>query len=88
MALLVASCQISRDGSGRATDNAFVEQLWRSVKWEGIYLNPVEDGTRLYQQLNAYFAYYKHHRPHQVVKGKHRRPSTPKRLASTPNPFA
>ncbi|SHL96212.1 putative transposase [Hymenobacter psychrotolerans DSM 18569] len=68
-ALLAAGCQISRDGRGRATDNAFVERLWRSVKWECVYLNPADDGQHLYQQLQAYFTYYNHHRPHQALKG-------------------
>lgn len=69
-ALVQAGCRISRDGRGRATDNAFVERLWRSVKWECIYLNPAEDGQHLYQQLLAYFTYYNHHRPHQALKGQ------------------
>ena len=63
-ALLDAGCRISRDGRGRATDNAFIERLWRTVKWEHIYLNPADDGRHLYQQLQAYFAYYNHRRPH------------------------
>lgn len=68
-ALLAAGCRISRDGRGRATDNAFVERLWRSVKWECVYLNPADDGQHLHRQLQAYFAYYNHHRPHQALKG-------------------
>ena len=48
-ALLAAGCRISRDGRGRATDNAFIERLWRTVKWEHIYLNPADDGHHLYQ---------------------------------------
>lgn len=69
-ALLPAGCQISRDGRGRATDNAFIERLWRSVKWECVYLNPATYGAHLYQQLRAYFTYYNHHRPHQALKGQ------------------
>jgi len=69
-ALLAAGCQISRDGRGQATDNAFIERLWRSVKWEGAYLNPATDGGHLYEQLQAYFTYYNHHRPHQALKGQ------------------
>ena len=65
-ALLHAGCHISRDGRGRATDNAFIERLWRSVKWECVYLNPATDGQHLYQQLH----YYNHHRPHQALKGQ------------------
>ncbi|SHL95772.1 putative transposase [Hymenobacter psychrotolerans DSM 18569] len=69
-ALRAAGCQISRDGRGRATDNAFVERLWRSVKWECVYLSPADDGHHLYQQLQAYFTYYNHHRPYQALKGQ------------------
>lgn len=69
-ALLAAGCQISRDGRGRATDNAFIERRWRSLKWECVYLNPATDGRNLYEQLQAYFTYYNHHRPHQALKGQ------------------
>ena len=56
-ALLAAGCRINRDGRGRATDNAFIERLWRTVKRGHIYLNSADDGHHLYQQLRAYFAY-------------------------------
>jgi putative transposase len=64
-ALLDAGCRISREGRGRATDNAFIERLWRTVKWEHIHLNPADDGHHLHHQLRAYFAYHNHRRPHQ-----------------------
>ena len=38
-----------RDGISRVTDNAFIERLWRMVKWEHIYLNSVDDGHHLHQ---------------------------------------
>jgi hypothetical protein len=69
-ALLQAGGRISRDGRGRATDNAFVERLWRSLQGEGVSLTPAEDGQPLDQQLPAYFTYYNHHRPHQALKGQ------------------
>ena len=69
-ALLTAGCRISRDGWGRATDNAFLERLWRSVKWELIYLNPADDGRHLHQQLQACYAYYNQRRPHQSLGGQ------------------
>lgn len=69
-ALQDVGCQISWDGKGRATDNAFIERLWRSVKWECVYLNPAQDGHELYEQLAAYFHYYNHLRPHQGLHGK------------------
>jgi putative transposase len=78
-ALLATGCRISRDGWGRATDNAFIECLWRTVKWEHIYLNPADNGHHLHHQLQTYFAYYNHRRPHQILRGK-------RRLRSSPNP--
>jgi putative transposase len=68
-ALLTAGCRISRDGRGRATDNAFIERLWRTIKQEHIYLNPANDGQHLFNQFEAYFAYYNHRRPHQSLQG-------------------
>ena len=56
------------DGKGRATDNAFIERLWRSVKYEKLYLNPAEDGNHLYQQLNDYFHYYNNERRHSTIE--------------------
>lgn len=44
-ALLAASC---RDGRGRATDNAFIERLWRTVIWDHTYLNPADNGRCLH----------------------------------------
>ncbi|MGI4740523.1 MAG: IS3 family transposase [Janthinobacterium lividum] len=68
--LLAAGCCISRDGRGRATDNAFIERRWRTVKWEHIYLNPADNGHQLHHQLHAYFAYYNHRRPDQSLAGQ------------------
>lgn len=58
---------ISMDGKGRATDNIFVERLWRSVKYEHIYLHSHEDGVRLYEGLNTYFSFYNRERLHQAL---------------------
>ena len=69
-ALQAASCQISWDGKGRATDNAFIERLWRSVKYECLYLHPADDGRQVFAQLEAYFAWYNYHRPHQGLNGQ------------------
>ena len=60
--------KLSMDGKGRATDNAFIERLWRSVKYEKIYLNPSENGVQLYSLLNEYFKYYNYERRHQSIK--------------------
>lgn len=59
--------KLSMDGKGRATDNAFIERLWRSVKVEKIYLNPTHDGLELYLLLAEYFGYYNNERRHQSL---------------------
>ena len=59
--------QISMDGKGRATDNIFIERLWRSLKYEYVYLNPEDDGIGLYQGLKEWFRFYNHERHHQTL---------------------
>ena len=59
--------QISMDGKGRAIDNIFIERLWRSVKYENIYLNVYENGVDLYKGLEQYFEFYNHERIHQSL---------------------
>lgn len=61
---------ISMDGKGRALDNVFVERLWRTVKYEHIYLNPAENGTILKQGLATYFTWYNQKRPHSTLDDK------------------
>ena len=60
--------KLSMDGKGRATDNAFIESLWKSIKYEKIYLNPPEDGLQLYRLANEYFSYYNFEREHSSLK--------------------
>jgi putative transposase len=62
--------QISMDGKGRAIDNIFIERLWRTIKYEYVYLHAVEDGVQLYDGLNKYFSFYNHQRPHQSLEYK------------------
>jgi putative transposase len=65
-ALLVkANVQISMDGKGRALDNIFIERLWRTVKYEDIYLKAYTDGWQLEAGLRAYFEFYNCRRFHQ-----------------------
>lgn len=59
--------QVSMDGRGRALDNVFVERLWRSVKYEDVYLNAYENGLALYKGLSSYFRFYNEERPHQSL---------------------
>lgn len=59
--------QISMDGKGRAIDNIFIERLWRTVKYEHVYLHAYEDGLTLYKGLNEYFKFYNDERRHQSL---------------------
>jgi putative transposase len=59
--------QISMDGRGRALDNIFIERLWRSVKYEDIYLKNYATVPQLEAGLVEYFHFYNHERPHQSL---------------------
>jgi putative transposase len=65
--LLAAGIAISMDGRGRALDNIFVERLWRSVKYEDIYLKGYASLPELLLGLTEYFAFYNGERPHQSL---------------------
>ena len=58
---------ISMDGRGRAIDNVFIERLWRSVKYEEVYLRDYTDGWQAEESLAAYFRFYNHERIHQAL---------------------
>jgi putative transposase len=62
-----AGIQISHDGKGRAYDNIFVERLWRSVKYEEVYLKSYNSVADARQGLAQYFQFYNHHRLHQSL---------------------
>jgi putative transposase len=62
--------RLSMDGKGRAIDNIFIERLWRSVKYEHVYLFPASDGLECYQGLKTYFKYYNDERRHQSLEDK------------------
>lgn len=64
-ALRRKNVQISMDGRGRWMDNVFIERLWRSVKYEDVYLKAYEDGQQAQQSLAEYFAFYNTTRKHQ-----------------------
>lgn len=59
--------KISMDGRGRWADNVFIERLWRSVKYEEVYLHAYETGSAARAQLGAYFEYYNTRRRHQAL---------------------
>jgi putative transposase len=65
--LEAAGVAVSRDGRGRALDDVFVERLWRSVKYEDIYIKDYERVTELESGLSAYFRFYDEERPHQSL---------------------
>ena len=62
--------RISMDGKGRWVDNVFVERLWRSVKYEHVYLHAYENVSEAKQQLASYFDLYNTRRPHSSLGGQ------------------
>lgn len=64
---LAVGSRISMDGRGRAMDNIFTERLWRSVKYEEVYLNDYATPRQARQGLSAYFQFYNYDRPHQAL---------------------
>ena len=64
---MAAGVSVSMDGRGRALDNVFVERLWRSVKYEDIYIQGYDTVPGLHLGLARYFAFYNDERPHQSL---------------------
>ena len=60
--------QVSMDGKGRWMDNRFIERLWRSVKYEDVYVRDYLDGLELGRGLGSWFRNYNDHRPHQALE--------------------
>ena len=65
--LEAAGVAVSMDGKGRCLDNVFVERLWRTVKYEDIYLRGYETVPELTRGLGRYFPFYNEERPHQAL---------------------
>lgn len=65
--LLEAGVQVSMDGRGRYLDNIFTERLWRTVKYEEVYLNEYETPREARQGLSRYLSFYNAVRPHQAL---------------------
>lgn len=63
-----SNIQISMDGRGRAFDNIFIERLWRTVKYEEVYLNEYRDGNEAYESLEKYFLFYNNQRRHSSLE--------------------
>lgn len=65
-----AEVRISMDGRGRWMDNVFIERLWRSLKYECIYLHAFETGPEVRAGLSKWIGYYNAGRPHSALAGK------------------
>lgn len=65
--LLTRGVAISMDGRGRALDNVFIERLWRTVKYEEVYLKDYQDGYEAESSLESYFGFYCEERVHQAL---------------------
>lgn len=59
--------QISMDGKGRALDNIITERLWRTIKYEEVYLKEYESPREARKEINNYLHFYNHERPHQSL---------------------
>jgi putative transposase len=70
--LISAGIRISMDGRGRWMDNVFIERLWRSLKYEDIYLKHYADGREARAGIAEWIAFYNHQRPHSALQ--HRTP--------------
>jgi putative transposase len=65
--LKAANIQISMDGRGRIFDNIMIERLWRSVKYEEVYLKDYEDFIDAWKGLSVYFLFYNNERTHESL---------------------
>lgn len=68
--LTEAGIRVSMDGRGRWMDNVFIERLWRSVKYECVYLNAFETGSEARARLGTWISYYNADRPHSALGGR------------------
>ena len=68
--LKAAEVTISMDGRGRCMDNIFIERLWRSLKYEAVYLHELTDGFKAEQVIGDWVNFYNTERPHSVHDGQ------------------
>jgi len=68
--LKAAGVRISMDGKGCWMDNVFIERLWRSLKYECVYLNAFTGGREARQKVGDWIDYYNHRRPHSALDGR------------------
>ena len=65
-----AKVAISTDGRGRCLDNVFIERLWRSLKYEAVYLHDMTDGFAAERVIGAWIEFYNTERPHSAFDGR------------------
>ena len=68
--LTTAGVKVSMDGKGRWMDNIFIERLWRSVKYESVYLHAFETGSEARAGIGRWMTYYNAERPHSALGGR------------------
>ena len=83
--LIEAGVRISMDGRGRWMDNVFIERVWRSLKYEDVYLKGYADGSEAKAGISAYFAFYNERRLHQALG--YRTPMAVLRDGATPRAY-
>jgi len=83
-----AGIRISMDGRGRYLDNIFIERLWRSLKYECIYLKDMTDGFVAQREIGDWISFYNHIRPHSSLDGKtpHEVYSNSQGMGNSPSP--
>ena len=65
-----AEITISMDGRGRYMDNIFIERLWRSLKYEAVYLHELTDGFKAERVIGEWIGFYNTERPHSSLDGR------------------
>ena len=68
--LETAGIRCSMDGRGRCMDNVFIERLWRSLKYEAVYLHDLEDGFVAQRVIAQWIGFYNEQRPHSALAGR------------------
>ena len=68
--MLAAGVRFSMDGRGRFLDNIFIERLWRSLKYEAVYLHELRDGIEAERIIGSWIDFYNEVRPHSSLGGR------------------
>ena len=78
-----AGVAISMDGRGRCLDNIFIERLWRSLKYEAVYLHELSDGFTAQRVISRWMEFYNTQRPHSALGGSTPQEAYERRLQRT-----